>query len=320
MSKKEAWAVSPSGSRKLDFSEADSERQLEEWIENEPSLINPDLVIVGRQVSLESGEVDLLGLDRQGHWAVIEIKRRDLPRDALTQAWDYAACLMNTPFEKLASKANSYLISKGNKAKFEEIFRDRTGQSEHSPKYREVELYLVGTGRDPGLERMTDLLKRRGNIPAQVIQFEIFDLGKGERLLIRDVKEEDRPNLDPIRKRNEVLEKAKKAGLGAAFQKLLAAGAKHGFYARPYSFSIMFAPPKNKTRCLYVAWTTRPLAPGVPRFYVASDAFSEFYPVTKESARKILGSPGYIRDIDEFVKNLDKLFAITHEENRATEG
>lgn len=46
-------------------------KDLESWIENELSIIGPDLFIIGRQVITKSGALDLLALDRNGNVVII---------------------------------------------------------------------------------------------------------------------------------------------------------------------------------------------------------------------------------------------------------
>ena len=85
------------------------EQNLEDWIEREPGLLQTGLTIVGRQVGLESGRLDLLALDPQGHWVVIEIKSGDLRREAVAQVLDYASCIATMPHDELRQKVNEYL-------------------------------------------------------------------------------------------------------------------------------------------------------------------------------------------------------------------
>lgn len=54
-----------------------AERDLEEWIERDPALLERGLVIVGRQIWLEWRAAGPAALDPQGRWVLIEIKRGD---------------------------------------------------------------------------------------------------------------------------------------------------------------------------------------------------------------------------------------------------
>ncbi len=65
------WTITPGGPRRLASASLDLEQRLEEWIERDPALLDPDLTIVGRQMRLDAGLLDLLALDPQGRWIVI---------------------------------------------------------------------------------------------------------------------------------------------------------------------------------------------------------------------------------------------------------
>ena len=90
----------------------DLEKQLEDWIENDPELLRSGLTIVGRQVYTESGPLDLLALDPLGRWVVIELKAGSVRRDTIAQVIDYSACIAEMPYQQLREKASEYLKEK----------------------------------------------------------------------------------------------------------------------------------------------------------------------------------------------------------------
>ena len=50
---------------------------LEDWIEEDISILSNDFLVIGRQVATEyGGAIDLLCLDRQGDVVVVELKQR----------------------------------------------------------------------------------------------------------------------------------------------------------------------------------------------------------------------------------------------------
>jgi RecB family endonuclease NucS len=60
------WQITGSSLIRVSASQIDIEKSLEDWIERDPSLVQKDLVIVGRQLTTAAGRLDLLGIDPQG--------------------------------------------------------------------------------------------------------------------------------------------------------------------------------------------------------------------------------------------------------------
>jgi RecB family endonuclease NucS len=96
-----AWRIEPDGPVRSWATSVQLEAELEQWIERDPALVLDGLRVVGRQVVLEGGRLDLLGVDPQERWIVVEVKRGKLYRDVLTQALDYASSISTMPHEKL---------------------------------------------------------------------------------------------------------------------------------------------------------------------------------------------------------------------------
>jgi hypothetical protein len=80
----------------------------EPWLASNAEIIGPDIMLIGRQVSTKSGPIDLLGIDKSGNTVVIEIKRSELPREALAQAIDYASNVAGWTVDKLSEIYSTY--------------------------------------------------------------------------------------------------------------------------------------------------------------------------------------------------------------------
>jgi hypothetical protein len=317
------WNVTNGTPKRFERGQVELEKQLEAWIEQEPTLIQAGLSIVGRQVRLKGGILDLLGLDPLGRWVVIEIKRGNVRRETVTQAIDYASCLnvdeMST--EELKALVQKYLAKYGRNLK---AFLKDTNLNEQIFDEREILIYVVGTGRDPDLKRMTKEVSFQNN-QISVVNFEVFET-EGERLILRQLTELDtQPASQPTLPRvstpsakppatndlQRLFALADKNGVGDAFRLIYDAATKHGLYPRLHKWSIMYTPPNNKTRVLLCAWV-KPVG-GHLDFYTASDVFAEFYPVSFLDTLRILGlaSRGGVTmdEVKQFILKLDKLFA-----------
>ncbi len=318
------WAVEKDKVARIGPASLSLERELEQWIERDPSLLEGGLEVVGRQVRVEAGIIDLLALDPQDRWVVIEIKRGALHRDTVAQALDYASCIAKMDLEELASKIGGYLKAAASKSKTSEAsLKDRMRSEQADSKGREVIVYVVGTGQDPSLERVLDFLGDKSQRVVNAVLFNVFELEGGQRILVRELTSNDLAprSAKPLRNAipspagpsvDEVLKAAERNGLAEAFEPLMAAADRHGFHPRPYKRSIMFAPPNNRTRCLFVAWVEPP-ADRTVKLFVAPDAFEEFYPLGKGLAAKELGIAGYrqlpVSQVARFVSSLDRLMS-----------
>src|SRR5688500_4648047 len=100
------WHITDNVPVKLSSGTIDLEKHLEAWLERDPSMLQAGLTIVGRQVRVEGGIIDLLALDPQGRWVVIEVKPGTLYREVIAQALDYASCIATMPSSDLLRKVN----------------------------------------------------------------------------------------------------------------------------------------------------------------------------------------------------------------------
>jgi hypothetical protein len=277
------WHVREDGPVRIPASALQLEQELEAWIERDPSLAVEGLDVVGRQVTLEGGRLDLLGVDPQGLWTVVEIKRGQLYRDTVAQALDYASSVSTMPSEKLREIVGE---TSAGRSPVQEALAGTEGER------RDVRVVVVGTGRDSSLDRIVHFLGDGYDIPIQVVTFEVFAVEPEGRILIREVTEAD-PST-PVRaaaapfKLEEVFAIAKTHGTAEAFETIHAFAEEQGLYARPWKWSIMYTPPSARNRTLMTVWTKQD---GELRIYVApASVFAEFFAISEEGAQRVLGS------------------------------
>jgi hypothetical protein len=300
------------------------EEHLENWIEQDPSLVQPGLVIVGRQVVTKSGRLDLLGLDPVGTWAIIEIKRGDVTRDTVAQAIDYASVISELADDELAGIVDTYL--RKSKRTDLQAFLQEHAFDEDIFSERKVAIVVVGTGRDQNLERIARFLGSPDK-PVQVVNFDVFENDLGQRLIIKQLTEIENntstqsTNSSPKRSNNSSAEidrlmaLASGNGIGGVYRLLYDELTKLGLYPRTYKWSIMYAPPTNKTRVLIYANVK-------PRkgFTVVSSAFAEFFPVSEREVYDFIGRGGDIpydlQNVKTFIKALRALFEYIESSNK----
>jgi Holliday junction resolvase-like predicted endonuclease len=294
-------------------SRIDIEEQLEGWIESDPGLLEAGLIIVGRQVRTEAGPLDLLAIDPQGRWVVIELKRGTIYRDTLTQALDYAACIEAMPEEALRQLATDYFrrdVGKGTPQLAIEDLVEDGGE-------RELRVSVVGTSRDIGLERLTGFLSGKHGIPITVVTFEVYQLEDGDRVLVRQLAESETTMLERADKQprsiEELCSQADDNGIGAEFRSLIEAARRHGLYLKSRKKSCTAAPQENRARSLFTVWTY-PNDGGDTWLWLGTEAFTQFYPSLNEAdVTAELGEAGAREmpkeQVAEFVAGLERLFS-----------
>jgi Holliday junction resolvase-like predicted endonuclease len=311
MKKLGLWQVANKSLRRLSESSIGFEKELEDWIENDPSLVQSGLEIIGRQISIDGGKLDLLALDPQGRLTIIEIKRGMLRREIIAQILDYASSLHQISDDELEEKIGNYL--QGKQKSPSDILDHRNAPDALSQENREFYFIIIGTSKEPGLERMTGYLAQHYNFPISILTFQVFETPDHLQYLAREISETETKTADTRKKSptvEDVLTLAKANGLGTEFDKLLAVGSKLGFYPKPWKTSIMFTPPTNKTRMLFTIWTAP--SKGNLKAYVGPSAFAEFYPISEKEVISYLGEDGWRywdeRETDRFISRLQEMF------------
>ena len=77
------WRID-SGFTRLVSASLDKELKLEEALVKDIGIVSPDIMLIGRQVSTDSGgKIDLLGIDAEGNLHALELKRDKTPREAV---------------------------------------------------------------------------------------------------------------------------------------------------------------------------------------------------------------------------------------------
>lgn len=155
---------------------------LEPWIASNAEIIGSDILIVGRQVITKSGEIDLLGVDRDGNAVVVELKREELPRECLAQAIDYASDVATWTIEKVGEICRGYLGKSLDDA-FSEAFPDVDVDSVKVNSSQRI--ILVGFAMQASLERMIEWLSESYAVNINAVVLGYVKTRSGEELLTR---------------------------------------------------------------------------------------------------------------------------------------
>jgi Endonuclease NucS C-terminal domain len=311
------WQILGTSLTRVPATSIDLEESLEEWIACDPSLIQADLVIVARQLTTEAGRLDLLGIDPQGRWTIIEIKRGTVSRDTIAQGLDYTSVIATLPEDEIRALLADQLASRN--LSLDTLLEERDAIESFDPEEREVALALVGTARSPGLERMSSFFARRSTVPLSIICFDAFELSDGRIVLAREVTEsaETSKSVGPRAAipTSDVVELAHRSGTGPDFERILHVATSLGLYPRTYKTSIMYTSPENRATMLFTVWA-RPER-GCLKLWLSHENFAEFYPTTMDEVAQYLGSDGRRHldpaKVEEFIGGLERLFKLIRE-------
>lgn len=296
MTKLAAWSMDPrhegnasSPPVRIARSHIGLERHLEDWIAQDVTLIAEDLTLVGRQISIDDGRLDLLAIDSRDRWVVIEVKPGQLDAGALGQALYYAASIARLTAEQLGAKLSPGLRHLGDAERLAARLKQ---QLDGEDEERELAVLLVGAGIHPGLERMTAFLGRFG-VPISIVSFEVFEMHGGPKLLIRDAVEEQS---EPIRPRRHltvdvIRNRAVEVGVADQFDRFVNMAEAAGLFVQPQRASIRIAPSTDRRRFLMYAQPQAGDGCGEMVIHTGPEQFAEFFPdVTEEHAVDALGS------------------------------
>lgn len=312
MKKVGLWQVQEGGLKQIVETNLNLEKSLEEWIEKDPSLVQAGLVVIGRQIHLESGILDLLALDHQGRLVIIEIKKGDLNRETIAQVLDYASSISTLPADELRDSVEPYLNRKN--LTLDSLLNERQALFTLEPEQRELVMIVVGTGRTPGLDRITQFLSSRYGTPFNVVTFEVFALDDQQKILAREITELETAGLLITKASKitleQVLELARVSGTETALRKCIETAERLGLYPRPWQTSIMFAPSHNRTRALFTIWA-QPKKELI-QVWVGNRVFSEFFPVSEKDVADQIGGEGWRSftepELETFLNRLQSLF------------
>ena len=166
------WRLGQQGSR-LRPAKLQSERSLEDYIVADPEILDPNFMLIGRQVQTDyKGFIDLLALQPDGTPVIIELKKDKTPRDVLAQTLDYASWVeelnssrLQAIYEKFAGDGSNLLGD----------FETRFGaELTEEALTRDHLMVIVATELDNSTERIVKFLSKR-SLNINVLFFQIFE-------------------------------------------------------------------------------------------------------------------------------------------------
>jgi hypothetical protein len=152
----------------------DLEGRLEDWLEDDISMISNDLMVIARQLGTDfGGAIDLLGIDSIGELVVIELKRDKTPRDVVAQALDYGSWVKDLSNDRVTEIADKYLQEK-KESSFEDQFRNKFEENVPEIINENHKIIIVATELDAQTERIIEYLSDSYGVGINAMTFQYF--------------------------------------------------------------------------------------------------------------------------------------------------
>jgi hypothetical protein len=156
----------------------DDEQVLEDFLAQDSTLVDADLLIIGRQTLTDYGKyIDLLAINGEGELVIIELKRDRTPRDVVAQVLDYASWIKELTYDDVKAIYEEYAIEQGIGEQFEEAFAERFGANPPESVNETHHLIVVASELDPGTERIIRYLAQDYAVPINAVFFQHFHDG-----------------------------------------------------------------------------------------------------------------------------------------------
>ncbi len=222
---------------------ASLEQWIEDWLADDISVLDPNLLIIGRQVRTSfGGAVDLLCMDSDGNLVVVELKRGRTPRDVTSQALEYSSWAKDLAFDEITGIAKSYPGIAGSLA---DAFRERFGTEMPEQLNQAHRSLIVAESVDASTDRIVRYLAEM-EVPINVATVQHFEDAEGTELVAQVYliePESTRPRARRTSARsgyrtvNELQVLADEKGIGEIYRRLRD-GVRGIFFAQGYSQTV----------------------------------------------------------------------------------
>jgi len=181
------WQIIDNKAQKIDFSALEFESRLEDILTDDISIINPDILLIGRQVPTSYGKfIDLLAIDTNGHLVVIELKRNRTPRDIIAQLLDYGSWVRDLEDDDIAGIFSEYTrkhLPNCEGKSLDQAFCEKFKINEMPESLNEShELVVVAGELDDSTERIINYLADEYGVAINAVFFRFFKNDEKEYL------------------------------------------------------------------------------------------------------------------------------------------
>ena len=180
------WRVDADRPEQLNAVRLGEEKRLEDWLCRDVALLSDNLLVIGRQLSMGSGTLDLLAVDDEANLVVVELKRDRTPRDVVAQTLDYASCIQDLGREDIERYTRDFLGKE-----FDKAFYDRFGHDAPENLNGRHRMYIVASSLDSATQRIVEYLSRVHAVDINAATFSYFKTNQGEFVARATLLDED---------------------------------------------------------------------------------------------------------------------------------
>ena len=179
----------------------DYERDLQEILAADLSIIDPGLMVIGREVVTAYGQrIDILAIDSEGTLVVLELKRDTTPREVVAQLLDYGYWIRDIKSDEIAKTFIEYqerYHGSVTPIAIDEAMRNKFGDvpDELNTSHQ---LIIVTKELDPATERIVSYLTEEYRVEnVRVVSFQVFQDEDHQYLTRVWVNEPDAHSVEP---------------------------------------------------------------------------------------------------------------------------
>ena len=197
------WRVDADRPEELKARRLDEEKRLEAWLCRDVGLLSDKLLVIGRQISMSGGTLDLLAVDEEANLVIVELKRDKTPRDVVAQTLDYASCIEDLGREDVERHTRDFLGKE-----FDSAFTERFGHEAPETVNGRHRMYIVASSLDSATQRIVEYLSRVHGVDINAATFSYFHTDQGEFVARATLLDEDEVERRATKRRPIATEKA----------------------------------------------------------------------------------------------------------------
>lgn len=149
-----------------------NESLIESWVQQNPSLVGINGVVIGRQIVIPQGRIDLLAMDKDGSLILVELKRDRTPREIVAQILDYASWVA-----KLSTREIHALCQRHTGRALDAVYSDRFTSSPPETLNSSHQMLILASSMDDTTRRIVEYLSEEHDVGINVFFFNVFEHG-----------------------------------------------------------------------------------------------------------------------------------------------